>query len=75
MLYVTMFDEFDEGTAMFKLAPTVVQLPLLADLVLPDRDGYSLPSDWYLQFSGVTSKMLRGEIAITNCVSNIDRLD
>lgn len=31
MLYVTMFDEVDEGTAMFKLAPTAAQLPLLAD--------------------------------------------
>ena len=28
MLYVAMFDEVDEGTAMFKLAPTPNELPV-----------------------------------------------
>ena len=68
MLYVAMFDEVDEGIAMFKLAPTAAQLPLLADLVSLDIDECPLPSDWYLQLGGVTGKMLRGEVPVTNWV-------
>jgi hypothetical protein len=65
MLYVAMFDEVDEGTAMFKLAPTRQELPVGATLVPLDIDGYSLPSDWYLQLGGEATKMMRGEIPLS----------
>lgn len=65
MMFVAMFDEVDEGTAMFKLAPTQDQLPAGAKLVPLDADGCSLPSDWYLQLGGATGQMLRGEIKLT----------
>jgi hypothetical protein len=55
MLYVAMFDEMDEGTAIFKCSnhpPSGVQLG--------DYEG--LPTDHYLWLSGQAGKMLRGEI-------------
>jgi hypothetical protein len=71
MLYVAMFDEVDEGTAMFKLAPTSEEMPAFkclkstppeeAAFVPLDIDGYNLPSDWYLRLGGETGKMMRGE--------------
>jgi hypothetical protein len=65
MIFVAMFDEVDEGTAMFKLAATKNQLPANANLVPLDVDGCNLPSDWYLRLGGETGKMLRGDIPLT----------
>jgi hypothetical protein len=49
MLYGAMFDEVDEGTAMFKIASTATEAPAGASIVTLDADGETLPSDWYLQ--------------------------
>ena len=65
MLYVAMFDEVDEGTAMFKLAPTRAEIPAQGAFVPLDIDGYSLPSDWYLRLGGEAGRMLRGEIPLS----------
>jgi hypothetical protein len=51
MLYGAMFDEVDEGTAMFKLAPTRDSVPAGVPIVTLDADGEQLPSDWYLQLA------------------------
>lgn len=66
MLYGAMFDEMDEGTAIFKLAPTAAQLPAQGKFVSLDADGTKLPSDWYLRLANEAGKMLRQEIPITN---------
>lgn len=55
MLYVAMFDEMDEGTAIFKCAN---QLP--AGVQLCSYEG--VPTDHYLWLTGQAGKMLRGEI-------------
>jgi hypothetical protein len=64
MIYGAMFDEVDEGTAMFKLAPTAAQLPTQGTFVPLDVDGVKLPSDWYLRLANQAGKMLRGEIPL-----------
>lgn len=51
MVYGAMFDEVDEGTAMFKLAPTRDSVPAGVPLITLDADGDRLPSDWYLQLA------------------------
>lgn len=61
MIYGAMFDEMDEGTAMFKLVPTTQGLPTSPNFVALDADGYALPSDWYLQLAGEAGRALRGE--------------
>ena len=51
MLYGAMFDEVDEGTAMFKIAPNQESVPAGVPLVTLDAGGDRLPSDWYLQLA------------------------
>ena len=55
MYYVAMFDEMDEGTAIFKCSS---QPPPGARFVTYD----DVPSDRYLWLAGAAGKLLRGEI-------------
>ncbi|MDB5319967.1 MAG: hypothetical protein JWN40_1598 [Phycisphaerales bacterium] len=54
MAYVAMFDEVDEGTAIFKVSNAP---PTQAHFATYD----GLPSDWYLRLTGEGSKLIRGE--------------
>jgi hypothetical protein len=63
MFKTAMFDEIDEGTAMFKLAPTAATAPAQVPMVTLDTDGESLPSDWYLRLAGAATEVLRGQRA------------
>jgi predicted outer membrane repeat protein len=69
-IYVAMFDEVDEGTAMFKITETKAKLPVQAqDILVPlDIDGVNLPSDWYLKLADQTQKMLDGTIPLTSVI-------
>lgn len=66
MIYVAMFDEVDEGTAIFKITENASQTPTTGEFVTLDIDGQELPSDWYLKLTGEASKMLRGEVGLTD---------
>jgi hypothetical protein len=55
MFYVAMFDEMDEGTAIFKCSNELPVGPQLCDL-----EG--MPTDHYLWLTGKAGQMLRGEI-------------
>ena len=57
MIYVAMFDEVDEGTAIFKCANAV---PVGEGVSFLGLEG--LPSDYYLRLVGEGGKLLRGEI-------------
>lgn len=63
MLYIAMFDEVDEGTAIFKLSNTPPQVSPAQFLTL-DIDGYDVPGDEYLWLAGQAGKALRGEIQV-----------
>jgi hypothetical protein len=59
MAYVAMFDEVDEGTAIFKVSNT------------PPVEGKfttyeGLPSDWYLRLAGEGTKVIRGDRKATS---------
>lgn len=61
MLYVAMFDEVDEGTAIFKVTNT----PPVGDGVqFVTYEG--LPSDHYLRLTGLAGKVIRGELPPTS---------
>jgi len=60
MLYGAMFDEVNEGTAMFKMLPDAAGVPVTGipagySFVTLDADGCALPSDWYLSLAGAAS--------------------
>lgn len=57
MIYVAMFDEVDEGTAIFKCAQTV---PVGASVFVPVEE----PTDFYMWLTGLAGKMLRKEIPL-----------
>jgi hypothetical protein len=59
MLYGAMFDEVDEGTAMFKLARSPQQAPAEPPTVTLDVDGDAVPADWYLRLARETQLRLR----------------
>ena len=66
MIYVAMFDEVDEGTAMFKMVESAEELPVGEVFVPLNVDRYDLPSDWYLRLGGQTGAMLRAEIPLSS---------
>jgi hypothetical protein len=57
MLYIAMFDEVDEGTAIFKCSNNP---PSSGGSKFLTLDG--LPSDFYLRLAGEAGKLLRDEI-------------
>ncbi|MDX2431838.1 MAG: T9SS type A sorting domain-containing protein [Bacteroides sp.] len=61
-VYIAMFDEVDESTAMYKLAENKSQAPDQAYWLTLDADGYNLPSDWYLRCAKLTTEVVRGNI-------------
>ena len=68
MIYGAMFDEVDEGTAMYKLAQTANEIPAQGSWVPLDINGVSLPSDWYLRLADEASRMLRGDIPLQKTI-------
>jgi hypothetical protein len=60
MLYGAMFDEVDEGTALFKVAPSAREAPVEDGFVTLDAEGQALPADWYLRLAGEAQRVLRG---------------
>ena len=68
MIYGAMFDEVNEGTAMYKLVPKTAQLPAQGQFLALDADGITLNSDWYLRLANQAGKMLRGEIPLQTTI-------
>jgi len=62
MLKIAMFDEVNEGTAVYKIAAKRQDAPEQGFWLTLDADGYDLPSDWYLKLSGEITKLFHGEI-------------
>jgi hypothetical protein len=62
MIYQAMFDEVDEGTAIFKCTDD----PPVGTSRFVNYEG--LPSDFYLKLVGRASRMMRGEAPMTQAV-------
>ena len=59
MVYVAMFDEVDEGTAIFKCSNDV---PSAGPARFLTYEG--LPGDFYLRLTGQGGKLIRGELSV-----------
>jgi hypothetical protein len=66
MIYVAMFDEVDEATAIFKIAENLDQIPTEGQFITTNMDqGYSnCPHDWYLNITGTVSGLIRNGMAV-----------
>ena len=68
MIYNAIFDEIDEGTAMYKVSPSAARqpvMPLGRQFLALDADGEQLPSDWYLKLADYAGRALRKDILLS----------
>jgi len=68
MIYLAMFDEVDEGTAIYKCTNDVP----VGESTFATYEG--LPSDFYLKLVGAAGRMLRGELPLTDELPPLDKL-
>lgn len=62
--YIAMFDECDEGTAIFKAAEDSSMIPNNQWFLTLDADGVHVSSDFYLRLVDAGTKMMKGETAV-----------
>jgi len=64
-LYISMFDEFNEGNQIAKTAETAAFLPGNSGMLALDEDGTRCSADYYLRLTADGGRMLKGQIALT----------
>ncbi|MEU7901599.1 discoidin domain-containing protein [Actinoplanes sp. NPDC049118] len=64
-LYVSMFDEFNEGNQIAKTAPTAAHVPAGTGIRALDEDGTACSADYYLRITADGGRMLKGLLALT----------
>ncbi|GIH07120.1 lectin [Rhizocola hellebori] len=64
-LYVSMFDEYNEGNQIAKTAESAAWIPAGSSFVTLDEDGTACSSDYYLRITADGSRMLKGLIPLT----------
>jgi hypothetical protein len=62
-VYAAMFDELDEGTALFSVEAHSDRAPPGWDIVALDADGCDLADDWYLRLLGDGARALHERAA------------
>ncbi|MFC8081097.1 discoidin domain-containing protein [Streptomyces sp. NPDC057307] len=64
-IYISMFDEYNEGNQIAKTAETAAQVPAGSGIRALDEDGTACSADYYLRLTGDGGRMLKGELALT----------
>ncbi|XVQ86050.1 discoidin domain-containing protein [Microbispora siamensis] len=65
-IYISMFDEFNEGNQIAKTAENASMIPVGSGLLGLDEDGTVCSSDYYLRLTRDGGRMLKGQIALTS---------
>ncbi|MFI7631188.1 discoidin domain-containing protein [Microbispora rosea] len=65
-VYISMFDEFNEGNQIAKTAENASMIPVGSGLLGLDEDGTVCSSDYYLRLTRDGGRMLKGQIALTS---------
>ncbi|MFI5836276.1 discoidin domain-containing protein [Micromonospora sp. NPDC051300] len=65
-LYVSMFDEFNEGNQIAKTSETGASTPAGTGIRALDEDGTACSSDYYLRLTADGGRMLKGQLALTS---------
>jgi hypothetical protein len=64
-IYVSMFDEFNEGNQIVKTAESQAWTPTDSGMLALDEDGTACSSDYYLRLTGDGGRMLKKQLALT----------
>jgi hypothetical protein len=64
-IYISMFDEYNEGNQIAKTAEHASTVPVGSGLLALDEDGTTCSSDYYLRLTGDGGRMLKGQLALT----------
>jgi len=64
-LYISMFDEYNEGNQIAKTAETQQFVPAGSGFMSLDEDGTACSADYYLRLTGDGAKMFKGIIPLT----------
>ncbi len=64
MIYISMFDELDEGTAIMKTAPSTQEIPQNKWYLTLDYDSSQnyIPPDWYMIVTGAVGQELKSRM-------------
>jgi hypothetical protein len=65
---IAMFDEVNEGTAMFKVVSKRSEAPPSGYWLALDGDGLDLPSDWYLRLASEMTRIQHGAQGMTDSI-------
>lgn len=68
-MYVAMFDEYDEGTAILKAADSFFAKPTNQYFLTTSADGTYLSSDFYLRLIGKATRVFKGLDPLTTGVT------
>jgi F5/8 type C domain-containing protein len=64
-IYISMFDEYNEGNQIAKTAETQAFVPAGSGFLALDEDGTACSADYYLRLTGDGGRMLKGQLALT----------
>jgi hypothetical protein len=65
-IYISMFDEYNEGNQIAKTAENASQMPTNSGMLGLDEDGVTCTSDYYLRLTADGGRMLKKQIALTS---------
>ncbi|GAA1701017.1 hypothetical protein GCM10009680_47450 [Streptomyces yatensis] len=64
-IYISMFDEYNEGNQIAKTAENASMVPAGSGIWALDEDGTACSSDYYLRLTGDGGRMLKKQLALT----------
>ena len=64
-IYISMFDEYNEGNQIAKTAENPSQIPVGSSYLGLDEDGIAVSADYYLRLTNDGGKMFKGQIPLT----------
>ncbi|HVU56580.1 MAG TPA: glycoside hydrolase family 71/99-like protein [Puia sp.] len=64
-IYISMFDEYNEGNQIAKTAEDQSMVPAGAGFVTLDEDGTACSADYYMRLTNDGGKMFKGEMSLT----------
>ncbi|MFD7159200.1 glycoside hydrolase family 71/99-like protein [Kribbella sp. NPDC059898] len=65
-LYISMFDEFNEGNQIAKTAETSAFVPTGSGIRALDEDGTACSADYYLRLTADGGRMFKGQAPVTS---------